>query len=149
MIWLTSSPWMRFAPTRNTGTLTRCTRSTPSEPRTKWGCSTSTFQKPTAAQELGCRKKSSSTKNWRGVIRLRHRSLRHRACDRTHHHRCDRSPEAGVAAQNRRGRALASYAVTEPGAGSDVAAITTTARRDGDEYVINGSKMWITGAGYA
>ena len=45
--------------------------------------------------------------------------------------------------------ALASYAVTEPGAGSDVAAITTTARRDGDEYVINGSKMWITGAGYA
>ena len=35
---------------------------------------------------------------------LRHRSLRHRACDRTHHHRCHRSPEAGVAAQNRRGR---------------------------------------------
>ena len=45
--------------------------------------------------------------------------------------------------------ALASYAVTEPGAGSDVAAIQTTAVRDGDEYVINGSKMWITGAGYA
>ena len=45
--------------------------------------------------------------------------------------------------------ALASYAITEPGAGSDVAAIKTTAVRDGDEYVINGSKMWITGAGYA
>lgn len=45
--------------------------------------------------------------------------------------------------------ALASYAVTEPGAGSDVAACTTTAIRDGDEYVINGSKMWITGAGHA
>ena len=45
--------------------------------------------------------------------------------------------------------ALASYAVTEPEAGSDVAAIKTTAIRDGDEYVINGSKMWITGAGYA
>lgn len=45
--------------------------------------------------------------------------------------------------------ALASYAVTEPEAGSDVAAIKTTAIQDGDEYVINGSKMWITGAGYA
>ena len=45
--------------------------------------------------------------------------------------------------------ALASYAVTEPGAGSDVAAIQTTAIRDGDDYIINGSKMWITGAGYA
>lgn len=45
--------------------------------------------------------------------------------------------------------ALASYAVTEPGAGSDVAAIQTTAIRDGDDYIINGSKMWITGAGKA
>ncbi|MDP6869146.1 MAG: acyl-CoA dehydrogenase family protein [Candidatus Poseidoniaceae archaeon] len=45
--------------------------------------------------------------------------------------------------------ALASYAVTEPGAGSDVAACTTTATKDGDEYILNGSKMWITGAGYA
>lgn len=34
--------------------------------------------------------------------------------------------------------------VSEPGAGSDVAAIKTTARRDGDDYVINGTKMWIT-----
>ena len=45
--------------------------------------------------------------------------------------------------------ALASYAVTEPGAGSDVAACKTHAFKDGDEYVMNGSKMWITGAGYA
>ena len=45
--------------------------------------------------------------------------------------------------------ALASYAVTEPGAGSDVAACKTLAVKDGDEYVINGSKMWITGAGKA
>ena len=44
---------------------------------------------------------------------------------------------------------LASYAVTEPGAGSDVAACKTTAVLDGDEYVINGEKMWITGAGYS
>ena len=40
--------------------------------------------------------------------------------------------------------ALASYAVTEPGAGSDLAACKTHAARDGDDYVINGAKMWIT-----
>ena len=45
--------------------------------------------------------------------------------------------------------ALASYAVTEPGAGSDLAACKTHAARDGDDYVINGAKMWITGAGHA
>ncbi len=44
---------------------------------------------------------------------------------------------------------FASYAVTEPDAGSDVSAIRTRAVRDGDHYVINGSKMWITGAGHA
>jgi acyl-CoA dehydrogenase len=42
---------------------------------------------------------------------------------------------------------LAAYAVTEPGAGSDVAGIRTTAIRKGDEYIINGSKQWITNAG--
>jgi acyl-CoA dehydrogenase len=41
---------------------------------------------------------------------------------------------------------LASYCVTEPGAGSDVAAIKTTARRQGDEYILNGTKTFITGA---
>lgn len=41
---------------------------------------------------------------------------------------------------------LAGYAVTEPTAGSDVAAIQTTARRDGDRYVLNGSKLWISNA---
>ncbi len=44
---------------------------------------------------------------------------------------------------------LAAYAVTEPGAGSDVAGIRTTAERRGDRYVINGEKMWITNAGKA
>ncbi len=43
-----------------------------------------------------------------------------------------------------RGDAVASIAVTEPDAGSDVAAIKTRAVRDGDEWVINGSKMYIT-----
>ena len=43
-----------------------------------------------------------------------------------------------------RGEALTAIAVTEPGGGSDVAAIKTRAVRDGDHYVINGSKMFIT-----
>ncbi|MBV7316807.1 acyl-CoA dehydrogenase family protein [Shewanella sp. NIFS-20-20] len=45
------------------------------------------------------------------------------------------------------GQKLASYCLTEPGAGSDAAALTTKAERDGDEYVINGAKMFISGAG--
>ncbi|MAZ23903.1 MAG: acyl-CoA dehydrogenase [Euryarchaeota archaeon] len=44
---------------------------------------------------------------------------------------------------------IASYCVTEPGAGSDVQSIQTEAVKDGDDYILNGSKMWITGAGYA
>ena len=43
-----------------------------------------------------------------------------------------------------RGEYVACVGVSEPHAGSDVAAIRTTARKDGDDYVINGSKMWIT-----
>jgi len=39
---------------------------------------------------------------------------------------------------------VACIGVSEPGAGSDVASIKTTARKDGDDYVINGGKMWIT-----
>ncbi|MBQ0760950.1 MAG: acyl-CoA dehydrogenase family protein [Zhongshania sp.] len=42
------------------------------------------------------------------------------------------------------GEAVFSIAVSEPHAGSDVAAIKTTAKKEGDDYVINGSKMWIT-----
>jgi acyl-CoA dehydrogenase len=44
---------------------------------------------------------------------------------------------------------FAAYAVTEPGAGSDVAGIRTKARKVGDEYVIDGSKAWITNGGVA
>ena len=42
------------------------------------------------------------------------------------------------------GEMVASIAVSEPHAGSDVAAIKTTAVKDGDDYIINGTKMWIT-----
>jgi acyl-CoA dehydrogenase len=44
---------------------------------------------------------------------------------------------------------LCSFALTEPNAGSDVSGIQTTALRRGDEYVLNGSKMFITNAGQA
>ena len=45
------------------------------------------------------------------------------------------------------GRQLASYALTEPGAGSDAASLTTRAERQGDHYVLNGAKAFISGAG--
>lgn len=43
-----------------------------------------------------------------------------------------------------RGEKIACFGLTESGAGSDVAAIQSTARREGDEYVLNGEKMWIS-----
>ncbi|SMC19614.1 butyryl-CoA dehydrogenase [Desulfacinum hydrothermale DSM 13146] len=47
------------------------------------------------------------------------------------------------------GRRLAAFAVTESGAGSDVTAIKTTAVKDGDHYILNGTKQWITNGGEA
>jgi len=47
------------------------------------------------------------------------------------------------------GRAMAAFAMTESGAGSDVSAMATTARRDGDEYVLDGEKTFISNAGIA
>ena len=44
------------------------------------------------------------------------------------------------------GRTIGAFALTEPGAGSDAAGIRTTATRDGDDYVLNGSKVFITNA---
>ncbi|MBV9261899.1 MAG: acyl-CoA dehydrogenase family protein [Pseudolabrys sp.] len=63
---------------------------------------------------------------------------------------------AGSAAQKAKwmpeivaGRAITAVAVTEPDAGSDVKGLRTTARRDGDSYVLNGAKMFITNGVYA
>eukprot|EP00128_Syssomonas_multiformis_P001442 Colp12_sorted_trinity150504_noHs@5553 len=42
---------------------------------------------------------------------------------------------------------FASYCLTEPGSGSDAASLITTAKRDGDHYILNGSKMFISGGG--
>ncbi len=47
------------------------------------------------------------------------------------------------------GRGLAAFGLTEPEAGSDAGATRTTAVRDGDSYVLNGSKMWITSGAIA
>ena len=47
------------------------------------------------------------------------------------------------------GRKLAAFALTEPQAGSDAGAVRTTALRDGDYYVLNGTKQWITNGGEA
>jgi len=62
----------------------------------------------------------------------------------------------GTEAQNARwmpalatGELIAAFCLTEPGAGSDAAAIRTTAVRDGDAWVINGQKLWITNGGIA
>ncbi|NLY50519.1 MAG: acyl-CoA dehydrogenase [Firmicutes bacterium] len=47
------------------------------------------------------------------------------------------------------GKKLAAFSLTEPGAGSDAAAITSTAVKDGDEWVLNGTKAWVTNGGAA
>ena len=51
--------------------------------------------------------------------------------------------------ETRAGRAIAAFALTEPGSGSDVANSTMTATADGDHYVLNGEKTWISNGGIA
>ena len=52
-------------------------------------------------------------------------------------------------ARTRKGQAIAAFALTEPGAGSDVASTATTAVRDGDGWVLNGEKTYISNGGIA
>ena len=47
------------------------------------------------------------------------------------------------------GELMAAFCLTEPGAGSDAASITTTAVKEGDHWVLNGNKLWITNGGIA
>jgi len=49
----------------------------------------------------------------------------------------------------RRGERIAAFALSEPEAGSDVAALSTSATRDGEDYVLNGTKTWISNGGIA
>jgi acyl-CoA dehydrogenase len=51
--------------------------------------------------------------------------------------------------RTRTGAAIAAFALTEPDSGSDVAAITTSARHDGDAWVLTGEKTWISNGGIA
>ena len=51
--------------------------------------------------------------------------------------------------KTRAGEAIAAFALTEPASGSDVANITTTAKPDGDGFVIDGEKTWISNGGIA
>ena len=47
------------------------------------------------------------------------------------------------------GSAIGAYALSEPGAGSDVASMKMTAKKDGSDYILNGNKVWITNGGVA
>ncbi|MBL6427566.1 MAG: acyl-CoA dehydrogenase family protein [Maritimibacter sp.] len=51
--------------------------------------------------------------------------------------------------KTRSGQAISAFALTEPGSGSDVASSTMTATRDGDAYILNGEKTWISNGGIA
>ena len=107
-----------------------------------------TYQKNTVVQVLVVWKKYWSMRNLHGET-LVYSSICNCFSIRTNNYWSNRITKGKWLRKIAEEGALASYAVTEPEAGSDVAAIKTTAVRDGDEYVINGNKMWITGAGYA
>ena len=65
------------------------------------------------------------------------------------HHAGTREQKATYMPGITSGRTIAAVAITEPGAGSDVAGLRTTARRDGDQWVLDGTKLFITNGVHA
>ncbi|HEV8636719.1 MAG TPA: acyl-CoA dehydrogenase family protein [Chloroflexota bacterium] len=61
----------------------------------------------------------------------------------------DRAQKQKYLADLASGRKIAAYALTESGSGSDALAARTTARLEGDRWILNGSKQWITNSGFA
>jgi acyl-CoA dehydrogenase len=61
----------------------------------------------------------------------------------------DAAQRAAWLPKTRTGEAIAAFALSEPASGSDVANIAATARRDGDDYVLDGEKTWISNGGIA
>jgi acyl-CoA dehydrogenase len=61
----------------------------------------------------------------------------------------DREQKARWLPRTRTGKTISAFALSEPGSGSDVANMTTTARRDGNGYILDGEKTWISNGGIA
>ena len=79
-------------------------------------------------------------------------AVRHQHRHRLAGHRASTAPmrrRATICRSWRPARLIASFALTEPEAGSDAASLRTTAARDGDHYVLNGTKRFITNAPHA
>ncbi len=83
-------------------------------------------------------------RGWMSVSR-RHQYALHRLL---HGHAAwNRGAEAALPARMADGEVRGAFSMSEPGCGSDVAAITSKAVADGDEYVLTGQKMWLTNGG--
>lgn len=80
-----------------------------------------------------------------GTIVAAHTSL---ASNMVYHYGDESQKQTYLSPLNR-GDDIGAFALSEAGAGSDVPAMTTTAERDGDEYVINGGKLWISNGSVA
>src|SRR4026207_2200192 len=92
-----------------------------------------------------CRSSARSRFGWRAGRRSRRGFCRHTPRGR----RGGGGRRARFRPARGGGEWIAAYALTEPGSGSDAAAMRTEAKREGDEYVLNGSKRFITNAGVA